>query len=129
MVGIAFDSTQSVFLYYTNRLYFISLEKNALAIYLLQAGYWYGLVIWEASLGFLAVLMARTRKILVRYFALIISSWMLIGPLSWWSAIVALTVFYTVAVTFLVTIMSKGYKQANALGKPCLSKDLLSFSV
>jgi hypothetical protein len=55
MVGIAFDSTQSVFLYYTNRLHFISVERNLLAIYLLQAGYWYGLVIWEASLGFLAV--------------------------------------------------------------------------
>ena len=80
-------------------------------------------------MGLLAILLARTRRILMRYFAMVISIWTFAGPLSWWSASIALIIVYAISLSFLLAIMFKGNVRGYDDGEPWyLLRNLLNLS-
>jgi hypothetical protein len=125
VVGISLDSTQAMYLFYTRPEFFMSMEKNPLAIYFLQRGIWYGLVAWEAPLAIFGIVLARTKWLMARFLSLIMAFSSVLAPLTWWFGDAAsILVFYAVMAVFLSPIMLKTRLLISCNDRICLT-DLL----
>lgn len=120
MIGVSLDTTQAVYLYYANHAFFVSLEKNPVAIYFLRSGYWYALTAWDGLLGALAILTTRSKRLFIRFLGLAIALGLIIAPSTWWFGYASLAVFYAILCVFLVAVILKAQNVANTTEKPCL---------
>jgi hypothetical protein len=122
-VGISLDSSQAVYLFYSNQQMFLSMEQNPFLIYFLKSGLWYGTIAWEAPLAALGIMMAGNRRLIARFFALVIGFSSVLAPLTWLlGRVLSLVIFYTVVCIFLTPIIFKMRQLLSASDRPCLTR-------
>ena len=122
MLGVSLDTSQAVYLFYSNQQMFLAMEQNPFVTYFLKVGLWYGVIAWEAPLAVLGIIMAENRRLIARFFALVIGFSSVLAPLTWLlGRVLSLVVFYTVVCIFLAPIIFKMWQLLSASEKPCLT--------
>lgn len=111
VMGTSLDTTQSIYLYYTNRAFFLSMEQNQFTIYLLRAGYWFVVVIWEALFAGIGIVLVTRKRLVARFFAFGIALASIVAPLTWWlGAVLSLAIFSVALIILLLPLMFKTWQ-------------------
>jgi hypothetical protein len=127
MLGVSLDSSQAIYLFYSHREMFLSMEQNPFVIYSLESGYWYAVIFWEAMLGVAAILMMATKRTMARFFGLMIAYLNVLAPLTWiLGNAISLLLCVVVPSVFLVPIMLKTRERLSAGERKCLTQILVS---